>query len=144
MSTLRRARKHHLSNLRNELSNLSPSSKTLWPLVKFVSGVCSPSIPSLTSNGTTADSAHEKAECLNSVFASQSCIPNLSLSCSRSLYPPFPVVPNCSQTLYFALEKPDKFLAMLNSDSATGPDGISSCVRKTCSFFFWYTLSKLV
>ena len=36
---------------------------------KCVSGVCLPSNPSLTSNGTTADSACEKAKCLNSVFA---------------------------------------------------------------------------
>ena len=54
MSTLRRARKH-LSNLKSKLSNFSPSSKTWWHLVKTVSGVCSPSIPSLTSNRTTAD-----------------------------------------------------------------------------------------
>ena len=47
VSTLRRDRKHHLSNLKSELSNLSPSSKSWWHLVKSVSGVCSPSIPSL-------------------------------------------------------------------------------------------------
>ena len=34
VSTIRRARKQHLSNLKNELSNLSPSSKTWWRLVK--------------------------------------------------------------------------------------------------------------
>ena len=39
-----------------------------------------PSIPSLTSNGRTADTAREKAECLNSVFASKSCVRNPSLS----------------------------------------------------------------
>ena len=53
VSTLRRARKQRLSNLKIELSNLSHSSKTWWCLVKSVSGVCSPSLPSLTSNSTT-------------------------------------------------------------------------------------------
>uniref|UniRef100_A0A8C4QIL8 AVL9 homolog (S. cerevisiase) n=1 Tax=Eptatretus burgeri TaxID=7764 RepID=A0A8C4QIL8_EPTBU len=89
-SSFRRARKH-LFDLKNELSNLSPSSKTQRHLVKSVSGVCSSSIPFLTSNGSTANSAREKAECLNSVFASKSCPPNLP-----SLYPSFPVKPNCS------------------------------------------------
>ena len=80
MSTLRRARKQHHLNPKSELSNFSPSSKSWYHLIKSVSGICSPSIPSLTSNGHTADSAHEKAECLNSVFASKSCVQNSSLS----------------------------------------------------------------
>ena len=79
VSPLRRARKH-LSNLKSELSNLSPSSKSGWCLVKSVSGVCSPSIPSLTSNGRTADTSREKAKCQNSLFVSKSCVPNPSLS----------------------------------------------------------------
>ena len=78
MSTLRRARKQHLSNLKAELSNLSPSSKSWWHLIKSVSGGCSPSIPSLTSNGHTADTTREKAECLNSAFAEKSCFRNHS------------------------------------------------------------------
>ena len=36
--------------------------------------------PSLTSNGRTADTTREKAECLNSVFASKSSFKNPSLS----------------------------------------------------------------
>ena len=72
VSTHRRARKQHLSHLKSELSNLSPSSKYRWHLIKSVAGVCSPLIPSLTLNGRTADNAHEKAECLNSVFAAKS------------------------------------------------------------------------
>ena len=46
VSTLKRARKH-LSNLRYELSNLSPSSKSWWCLVMSVSGGCSPPSPPL-------------------------------------------------------------------------------------------------
>ena len=80
VSTLRRARKQHLSKLKSELSNLSPSSKSWGHRIKSVSGVCSPSIPSLSSNGCTADTAREKAECLNSVFAAKSCVQNPSLS----------------------------------------------------------------
>ena len=80
VSTLRRARKQHLSKLKSELSNLSPSSKCWWCQIKSVSGVCSPSIASLTSTGRTADTAREKSECLNSVFASKYCVRNPSLS----------------------------------------------------------------
>ena len=80
MYTLRRVRKQHLSNLKSKLSNLSPSSKSWWCLIKSVSGACAPSIPSLTSNGHTADTAREKAECLNLLFASKSCVQNPSLS----------------------------------------------------------------
>ena len=58
--TLRRDRKQQLSHLKSELSNLSPSYKSWWHLVKSVADVCSPTIPSLTSNGLTADTAREK------------------------------------------------------------------------------------
>ena len=75
VATLKRTRKQRLSNLKNELSKLSPSYKTLWCLVKSVSCVCS---PSLTSNGTTANSAREKAECLKSVFGGHIWRPNLT------------------------------------------------------------------
>ena len=80
VSTLRRGREQHVSNLKSELSNLSPSSKSWWCLVRSVSGVCSPSIPSLTSNGRTAETTREKAEFLNWVFAAKSCVQNPSLS----------------------------------------------------------------
>ena len=79
VSTHKRARKQPLSTLNNELSNLSPSSETWWCLVNSASGVCYHSIPSLSSNRTTADSAREKAECFNSACASKSCVPNSSL-----------------------------------------------------------------
>ena len=79
-STLSRARKQHLSNFKSELSNLSPSSKSWWHLIKSLSGVCSPSIPSHSSNGCTADTTREKTESLNSVFAAKSCVQNRLLS----------------------------------------------------------------
>ena len=95
---------------KHELSNLSPSSNTWWCLVKSVSGVCSPSIPPLTSNGTTAYSTRKKAKCLTSVFASQCCVLNPSLSA--------PTLPNHTQLLLdsmsFAPEKEEKFLTTLN------------------------------
>jgi len=90
VSALRRARKQHCSNLKSELSNLSPSSKSWWH-PPSVSGVCAPSIPTLTSNGCSADTAREKAEYLNSVFASKSCVPNPSLT--------VPTSPSCYWTM---------------------------------------------
>ena len=99
--------------------------------------ICSPFIPSLTSNGTTTDSTRKKAECPNSVFASKSCVPNPSLA--------VPIFPSCIQLLLnavsFAPEMGERFLEMLDSDSATGPDGNSSHVLKTCSADFAPPLS---
>ena len=67
-----------------------------------------------------------------SVHASILCLlQNLLSLIPPSLYPSFPVIPNCSWILSFAPEKVEKFLATLYS--ATGPDGISFCVLKTCS-----------
>ena len=80
--------KQYLSYLNNKPSNWSPSSKTWLRLVKSVFSVCSPSTLSLISNGTTEDSACEKAECLNLVFPTP-----------HSWFPSFPVIPNCSWTL---------------------------------------------
>ena len=88
--------------------------------MKSVSGVCSPSIPSLPSNDCTAETAREKAECLNSVFASKSCVRNPSLS--------VPTLPSHNQLSLDSVSSSDKvesLLSNLNSDSATGPDGIS-------------------
>ena len=104
-----------------------------------VSGVSSPSISSFTSNGTTADSTFEKAECLNYVFASKSCVPNPFLS--------VPIIPSHTQLLlnsvFFAPEKVEMFPATLDPDSATGPDGISLHVLKTCPAALAHPLSAL-
>ena len=129
----------HLSHLKSELSNLSPSSNSWWCPVKSVSGVCSPSIPSLISNGCTADTAREKAECLNSMFASKSCVPNPSLSELT--------LPSHTQlsldSVSFSPDKMETLLSNLDSDSATGPGGISPHVRKTCSAALAHPLSAL-
>ena len=110
-------------------SNLSPSSKSWWHPIKSVSGVCPPSIPSLTSNGHTADTAREKAECLNSVFVSKSCVRKPSLS-----VPTLPSHTQLSVNSVSFVDTPDKVESLLsNLDSATGPDGISPGVLKTCS-----------
>ena len=107
VSTLRRARKQHLSHLKSDLSKLSPSSKSWWCPVKSVSGVWSPSIPSLTSNGLTADTAREKAECLNSEFADKSCVQNPSLS--------LPTLPSCTQLSLDSVSfSPDKVESLLS------------------------------
>ena len=41
--------------------------------------------------------------------------------------------PTAPVDVSFALDKVERFLATLNFDYATGMDGISSCVLKTCS-----------
>ena len=111
MSILRGATKQHQSNHSNALSNLSSSSKTWWCLVKSVSAVCFPSIPSLTSNGTTADSAREKAECFNSVFL-KTCVPHSSLFLSVSH--PSQSYPTAPEFCFFSPEKVEMFLATLD------------------------------
>jgi len=99
--------------------------------------------PSPTSNGCTADTAREKAECLNSMFASKYCVRNSSLS--------VPTLPSCTQlslvSVSFSSDKVEIFLSNLDSDSPTSPDGISPHVLKTCSsalvhpLFVIFTLS---
>ena len=119
------------------ISNLSPSSKSWWCLVTSVSGGCSPSIPFLTSNVTTAISACENAECLNSVFASKFCIS--SPSHSVPILPPshsVPILPCRPQLLVlcvFCTWEGGEGCSTLNSGSAMGPNGIISCVLKSCS-----------
>ena len=136
VSTLRRAKKQHLSQLKSELSNLFPNSKSWWCLIKSVSGVCS---PSLTSNGRTADTAREKAECVNSVFALKSCVWNPSLS--------VPTLPSRRQlsldSVSFSPDKVERLLWNLDSDSVTGPDSSSPRALKTCSSALAHPLSVL-
>ena len=95
VSSLRRARKQHLSNLKIELTNLSPSSKTWWRLLKSVSGVCTTSfLPSLQL-------ALQPTLLVRRSNASILCLPpNLVSPTAHSLYPPNTVIPNCSWTLY--------------------------------------------
>ena len=118
---------------------MSSATKSWWHLIKSVSGVCSPSIPSLTPNGRTADTAHEKAECLNSVFASKSCVWNPLLS--------GPTLPSHTQlfldSVSFSPDKVEGLLSNLDSDSATGPDNINPRVLKTCSAALAHSLSVL-
>ena len=60
----------------------------------------------------------------------QFLLPNIASLNSYSLYHPFQSEPTAPES--FAPEKVDNFLSMLDSDSATGPDSISSCFLKTC------------
>ena len=105
-------------------------------LVKSVSGVCSLSI---TSNGCTADTAREKAECLNSVFPFNYCVPNPSLS--------LPTLSSHTQrfldSVSFSPDKVESLLSNLDSNSATGPDSISPHVLKTCSSALAYSLCSI-
>ena len=132
--TLRRERKQHVSNLKNDLSNLSPSCKTWWCLVKSVTGVYS---PSLSSNRTTANSTREKAECLNSVFAPKSFTPT-----PHSLYSPFPIIPTAPVVCRLLLRRWESFW-QFSTLTVTGPDGISSHILKTCSAALALPLSAL-
>ena len=122
----------------SELSKLSPSFKTWWCLVKSFSGVCSPSTRSLFSNGTTANSTREKAECLNSVFASKYCVP-------KSRGPPYPTqsYPTAPRLCLLHLRRWITFWRPPGSYSSTGPDDISSRVLKSCSDAIALPLSAL-
>ena len=92
-----------------------------------------------TSNGHTADTSREKAECLNSVFVAKSCVQNPSLS--------LPTLPSHTQlsldSVSFSPDKVESLLSNLDSDSATGPEGISPRVLKTCSSALAHPLSVL-
>ena len=113
-------------------NNLAPLSTSWWYLDKSVSGV-SPSIPSMSSNGTRADSAREKAECLNSVFASKSCVPNPSLS--------VPILPCRTQHLLHlkrcnSFWKPSTLTPQLDRAASAHPKNLlcCSCTSSFCPF----------
>ena len=73
------------------------------------------------------------------VFASKCCVPNPSFSVAT-----FP-----SHTQLFldsvslSPDKVESLLSNLDSDCATGPDGISQCILKTCSSVLAHPLSVL-
>ena len=60
------------------------------------------------------------------------------------LYPPYPVAPSCFWTLCPFLLTRWRACCLTLTDSATGPDGISPCVLKTCSAALAHPLSVLV
>ena len=68
------------------------------------------------------------------------------LLCPKPLVLSLPTLPSHTQLLldsmYVAPEKVEKFLATLDSDIATGLDGISSRVLKTCSAVLALPLSN--
>jgi len=76
----------------------------------------------LSSHGNTANYTREKAECLNFVFASKSCVLNPSFSGSTRPWHTQLLLDSVS----FAPEKVEKFLWTLYSGSATRMDSISS------------------
>ena len=73
------------------------------------------------------------------MFASKFCVLNPSLS--------LPTLPSHTQlfldSVSFSANNVESLLSNLNSDSATGPDGISTCVLKTCSAALAHPLSVL-
>uniref|UniRef100_A0A8C4R2B4 Reverse transcriptase domain-containing protein n=1 Tax=Eptatretus burgeri TaxID=7764 RepID=A0A8C4R2B4_EPTBU len=81
----------------------------------------------------------KRSECQNSMFAAKYCVRNPSLS--------EPTLPNRTQlsldSVSFSPDKVESLLSNVDSDSATGPDGICPHVLKTCSSALAHHLSAL-
>ena len=76
----------------------------------------------------------------NYVFASKSCLQPLTpytYMCTTLSYPTTPA------SVYFPLEKVERFLANLDTDSAADPDDFGACVLNTCSAALAHPLSAL-
>ena len=69
--------------------------------------------------------------------------PNLVYPTHHSAHLSYPLILNYSWIQSFSLKKVERFLAILNSDFVTGPDGISAYILKTCSAALAHPLSAL-
>jgi len=119
VSQLRRAKKNYFANLNPR------DQKRFWKTVKKLSKSGS-SIPSLSHNGVTVSDDKDKANLLNSFFA----------TCFNTSHPPLSVDNSnnrdseCPDELLCTSEEVEHLLQNLDESKASGPDGISATMLK--------------
>jgi len=119
VSQLRRAKKNYFANLNPR------DQKRFWKTVKKLSKSGS-SIPSLSHNGVTVSDDKDKANLLNSFFA----------TCFNTSHPPLSVDSSnnrdseCPDELLCTSEEVEHLLLNLDESKASGPDGISATMLK--------------
>lgn len=125
-----KARISYADNIKKKLSENSADPRAWWRIVNHISGKGGQSeIPTLEFEGTSYDSASEKAKILNSVFAAKSNIDDkgqVPPLCSNEA--------NCSiNNIKIRARIVKHKLLHLKCSKATGPDGISARVLRECA-----------
>jgi hypothetical protein len=130
--TVNRAKKRFFKEKTKSLAEDPNDSKSFWSIVKGLgTNFCSTSIPPLTrSDGTIAFSAQDKANCLGSMFAS-----NSTLEATDLLPPGNPRAVNVTPMgpVRFHTRHVRNVLDHLDSSKAPGPDNIYPMVLKKCA-----------
>jgi len=126
VSDLRRAKKSHME----KLSNLSSNAKKFWSAVKKLS-TSSPSIPTLTLDGSVASSESEKATMLNQFFSSclNRSVPPLDISDTNRLQVDSD---QCPPELLCSEEEITELLQTLDTSKASGLADVSTRMLRDC------------
>ena len=130
----KKAQKEYYSKLASNINSNENfnGAKKQWKILKSVYGSeKSSSVPSLVENDICFFTDSSKAECLNDLFLSQSRINPANEPClpSNSDYKTdlrFSDIVVTEQTIH-------NIMTNLNTDKATGPDGISNMILKHCA-----------
>ena len=129
---LRNSKKHHFSKLANA------SDKEFWKSVRLFNKK-QDSIPPLNSNGNIISDDKQKAEILNNFFAS--CWNSLEQPLTEETYHSFHSLP-CEDATVSA-DQVFHLISSLDTNKASGPDGISGQMLKSTANSISSSLAKL-
>ena len=137
VSNLRRAKKEYMEKLCNLLSN----AKKFWSTMKKLNNSSS-SIPTLLHNNSTASSDKEKASMLNQFFSN--CFNRSEPPLDTSDIDQMRVHPDlCPPELLCSEEEILELLQALDTNKASGPDGIAARMLKSTASIIVPSLKTL-
>ena len=132
----------YVRRMRDKLGKAKRGSKHWWKLANEIMNKdpVSASIPALRSESGWAHDPTSKANVLADTFASKSTLPTMdhneySFFCPERVHDSFILVRSAHVS---------RFLAKIDADSGTGPDGLAARVLKLCSRELGLPLAKLV
>ncbi|KAJ0171262.1 hypothetical protein K1T71_012812 [Dendrolimus kikuchii] len=128
--TLQKARFDHIGRTGTKLASYPAGSKAFWSLAKSVeSNFCRPSLPPLLRpDGSLAHTAVDKANLFASLFAESS-----RLDAMGTLPPSLPQCVLQMPEIRIRQTEVRKTLRNLDTNKASGPDGIPARVLKSCA-----------
>ena len=124
----------------NELASCPSGSRKFWSLAKTIGkNFNTSSFPPMSSlDGSVVSDSVEKANLFADIFASNSC-----LNDSGKVLPPIQSTQFAMKPIHFRHKLLKSIISKLDSNKATGPDGIPAIVLKKCSPELVPVLSKL-
>ena len=122
----RTAKNNYYNNIASDLQNPETTSKTFWSLLKSLFTKNSTGIPTLVENGEPIINSQQKADLLNSYFASQSFLPP-----SNNNLPPFSFITDARlDHITITPDSVKTILLNLNTSKSVGPDSINNVLLK--------------